>query len=111
MGEALRQASPLLKRFGTWLFNAVEGAGIALLQFVLAIFISGAFLANSEAAARMARGVARRLAGERGLMLADVAEHTVRSVAGGILGVAVIQALLAGLGSWSPAFRRQVSLP
>jgi predicted PurR-regulated permease PerM len=111
MGEALRQASPLLKRFGTWLLNAVEGAGIALLQFVLAIFISGAFLANSEAATRMARGVARRLAGERGLMLADVAEHTVRSVAGGILGVAVIQALLAGLGSWSPAFRRQVSLP
>jgi len=98
MGEALRQASPLLKRFGTWLFNAAEGAGIALLQFVLAIFISGAFLANSEAAARMTRAIARRLAAERGLILAGVAEHTIRSVASGILGVAVIQALLAGLG-------------
>jgi len=98
MGEALRQASPLLKRFGTWLLNAAEGAGIALLQFVLAIFISGAFLANSEAAGRMTRAIARRLAGERGRILAGVAQHTIRSVASGILGVAVIQALLAGLG-------------
>jgi len=97
-GEALRQASPLLKGFGTWLLGAAEGAGIALLQFVLAIFISGAFLANAEAAGRMTRAVARRLAGERGLMLTGIAEHTVRSVASGILGVALIQALLAGLG-------------
>jgi predicted PurR-regulated permease PerM len=98
VGEALRQASPLLKRVGTWLLDAAEGAGIALLQFVLAIFISGAFLASSEAAGRMTRAVARRLAAERGLILAGVAEHTIRSVASGILGVALIQALLAGLG-------------
>src|ERR1043165_3523699 len=98
VGEALRQASPLLKRVGTWLLDAAEGAGIALLQFVLAIFISGAFLANAEAAGRMTRAVARRLAGERGVILAGVAEHTIRSVASGILGVALIQALLAGLG-------------
>jgi predicted PurR-regulated permease PerM len=98
LGEALRQASPLLKRFGTWLLNAAEGAGIALLQFVLAIFIAGAFLANAEAAGSMTRAIAERLAGERGLILAGVAEHTIRSVASGILGVALIQALLAGLG-------------
>ncbi len=55
-------------------------------------------MAHSTAAARVARAVAHRLAAERGLTLADVAEKTVRSVASGILGVAVIQALLAGLG-------------
>jgi predicted PurR-regulated permease PerM len=97
-GEALRQASPLLKRVGTWLLDAAEGAGIALLQFVLAIFIAGAFLANAEAAERMTRAVARRIAGERGLILVAVAEKTIRSVASGILGVAIIQALLAGVG-------------
>src|SRR5262249_57718254 len=69
-----------------------------VLQVVLGIFMAGAFLANSEAAGRMTRAIARRLAGERGLILAGVAEHTIRSVASGILGVAVIQALLAGLG-------------
>ena len=96
--EALRQASPLLKGFGSWLLSAAAGAGLALLQFVLAILISGAFLANSEAAGRMTQAVARRLAGEPGLEFARVAEQTVRSVASGILGVALIQALLAGLG-------------
>jgi predicted PurR-regulated permease PerM len=95
---ALRQASPMLKGFGVWLLGAAAGAGLALLQFVLAIVISGAFLANSEAAGRMTEAVAIRLAGERGLEFAKVAEQTVRSVASGILGVALIQALLAGLG-------------
>ena len=98
LGQAFRQASPLLKHVGSWLLSAAQGAGIALLQLVLAIFISGAFLAHSKAAARIAQAVAHRLAGARGLSLADVAEKTVRSVASGILGVAVIQALLAGLG-------------
>jgi predicted PurR-regulated permease PerM len=98
VGEALRQASPLLKPFGTWLLNAAEGAGIALLQFVLAIFVAGAFLANAEAARGITQAIAKRLAGDRGLVLAGVAEHTIRSVASGILGVALIQALLAGLG-------------
>jgi predicted PurR-regulated permease PerM len=96
--KALLQASPLLKGFGSWLLGAAAGAGLALLQFVLAILISGAFLAKSEAAGRMTQTVARRLAGERGFELARVAEQTVRSVASGILGVALIQALLAGLG-------------
>ncbi len=96
--KALRQASPLLKGFGSWLLSAAAGAGLALLQFVLAILIAGGFLAKSEAAGRMTLTVAKRLAGERGLELARVAEQTVRSVASGILGVALIQALLAGLG-------------
>jgi predicted PurR-regulated permease PerM len=96
--EALRQTSPLLKGFGAWLLSAAAGAGLALLQFVLAILIAGAFLANSGAAGRMTQAVAIRLAGERGLEFARVAERTVRSVASGILGVALIQALLAGLG-------------
>jgi predicted PurR-regulated permease PerM len=65
---------------------------------VLAIFISGAFLANSEATGRVTRAIAKRLVGERGPEFAAVAEQTVRSVASGILGVALIQALLAGLG-------------
>jgi predicted PurR-regulated permease PerM len=98
LAEAFRQASPLLTRFGSWLLSAAQGAGIALLQLVMAILIAGVFLANAAAASRFTRAVASRLAGERGLILTDVAERTVRSVASGILGVALIQALLAGLG-------------
>ena len=96
--KALHQASPLLKGFGNWFVDTFGGTGLAFLQFVLAIVISGAFLANSEAVGRMTRVFATRLAGQRGVEFAGVAEHTVRSVANGILGVALIQALLVGLG-------------
>ena len=44
------------------------------------------------------RAVAVRLAGEDGITYASIGQATVRSVARGILGVALIQSLLAGLG-------------
>ena len=84
--QALRQASPLFKGFGRWLLSAAAGAGLALLQFLIAIVIAGALLANSGAAGRMTRAVAKRLAGEKGLEFASIAERTVRSVASGIWG-------------------------
>jgi predicted PurR-regulated permease PerM len=46
----------------------------------------------------VAKAIAVRLAGERGADLVELARATVRSVARGILGVALIQAILAGLG-------------
>ena len=47
---------------------------------------------------RLAQAIGRRLAGERGEGFVDLAEATVRSVARGVIGVALIQSLLAGLG-------------
>ena len=46
----------------------------------------------------MARDLFVRLAGEGGADLVDISTKTVRSVVKGILGVAIIQALLAGIG-------------
>ncbi len=45
-----------------------------------------------------AHAIARRLAGNRGARFTQLAEAVVRSVSRGILGVAMIQAVLAGLG-------------
>jgi predicted PurR-regulated permease PerM len=46
----------------------------------------------------MAKNLFVRLAGERGADLADISKKTVRNVVKGILGVAIVQALLAGAG-------------
>ncbi len=96
--EAVKQASPMLKDAGKWLLDAAASTGLALLQFVLAIIIAGVLLAHAEGAGRATRAIAERLAPGRGLGFADVAEHIVRSVATGILGVALLQGILAGLG-------------
>jgi len=96
--SALQQLTPVLKVIGSWLLSAATGAGIAILHFVVAIIIAGVLLANSRGGNRTARAITHRLADEKGADFADLAEATVRSVANGILGVAVIQSLLAGLG-------------
>ncbi len=48
LGQALRQASPLFKHARRMASECGSGRGIALLQLVLAIFISGAFLSHSK---------------------------------------------------------------
>jgi predicted PurR-regulated permease PerM len=96
--EALRTIEPQLQKLGAWLLSFAAGAGIGLLHFVLAIAIAAVLLAKGDSSAHLGRAIARRLAGERGDHLAHLAGAVVRSVSRGILGVALIQAILAGLG-------------
>jgi predicted PurR-regulated permease PerM len=90
--------APHLKQPAQWLLGVVAGTGLGLLQFLFAIVIAGAVLTRAERAAGVATTIARRLAGSRGQEFAALAGATVRSVTRGILGVALIQATLAGLG-------------
>jgi predicted PurR-regulated permease PerM len=98
LAGALGQLEPQLEDFSRWLLKKAAGAGIGVLQFVLSIAIAGLLLANAASGQRAAEAVATRLTGERGRGIARLAAATVRSVAQGVLGVAVIQALLAGVG-------------
>ena len=90
--------APYLRGIGTWLLSNAAGVGLALLQFIISIIIAGALLAHAEGGERLAHSVATRLAGDRGKEFADLVTSTVRSVARGVLGVALIQAILAGIG-------------
>ena len=96
--SALQQLTPVLKVIGSWLLSAATGAGVAILHFVVAIIIAGFLLANAESCHKITRAIASRLANDKGDNFADLTEATVRSVANGILGVALIQSLLAGIG-------------
>ena len=95
---ALVPIAPQVKAVLRWLLGSAAGVGVGLLQFVFAIVIAGVLLAQSYGSRRAAFAVARRLAGERGIEFTVLAEATVRSVTRGILGVAMIQSILAGLG-------------
>jgi predicted PurR-regulated permease PerM len=95
---ALKPLTPQLKALGSWLLASAAQAGLGILQFFAAIIISGMLLAYTQLGSRTVRTLGIRLAGEQGADYINVAEVTVRSVARGILGVALIQSLLAGLG-------------
>jgi predicted PurR-regulated permease PerM len=98
MDGLLRSLEPQIKTAGKWLLSMAADAGLGLLHFVIAIVIAAVLLAKSERGGRAAHAIAQRLAGSRGASFTQLAEAVVRSVSRGILGVALIQALLAGLG-------------
>jgi predicted PurR-regulated permease PerM len=96
--EVLRKFQPQLQMLGSWLLHFAASAGVGLVHFVLAIVIAAVLLANSGTGRQVADAISWRLAGARGIRFARLAEAVVRSVSRGILGVALVQALLAGLG-------------
>jgi predicted PurR-regulated permease PerM len=96
--SALTPLLPYLKPAAGWLASAGAGLGLGLVYSLVAIVIAGAMLARTEAVERVGRALVGKLAGTRGAELAELAKQTVRGVASGVLGVAIIQALLSGLG-------------
>jgi predicted PurR-regulated permease PerM len=95
---ALRSFAPQIKLIVPGLLSASAGIGLTLLQFALSIIIAGALLANSRGAAGAVHSLADRIFGDKGLEFEQLVGSTIRSVTIGILGVALIQAVLAALG-------------
>jgi predicted PurR-regulated permease PerM len=94
----LKSLAPQIKALIPGLLSASAGIGLTVLQFVLSIVVAGVLLANASGCATITHSLAYRLFGDRGPEFEDLAGSTIRSVTNGILGVAVIQSVLAGLG-------------
>ena len=90
--------APQLKNILPGLLSASAGIGLTVLQFFFSILISGALLAKAKSAAEVTRAFANRLFGERGAEFQNLVGSTIRSVTSGILGVALIQTVLAAIG-------------
>ncbi|MCF7822439.1 MAG: AI-2E family transporter [Mariprofundaceae bacterium] len=84
--------------FGRKLLSMAAGAGLGILQFIVSILIAIAFLARAEPASLAARRLVQKLAGEQSEQYVNLSIATIRSVANGLLGIALFQALLAGIG-------------
>ena len=95
---ALRSFAPQIKAIVPGLLSASAGVSLTVLQFALSIVVAGILLANAKSAAGSAHSLANRIFGDRGSEFERLACNTIRSVTTGILGVALIQSLLAALG-------------
>lgn len=94
----LKKIEPELKALGKWLLERGVTMGMTMLMFVASIIIAGVFLSSADKGEGVALKIANRLVGGHGDKIVALATATVRSVAMGVLGVAFIQALLAGIG-------------
>jgi hypothetical protein len=79
-------------------FTASAGFGFTRLQFLFSILVAGALLAKAQAAYEVTCLLAKRRFGKKGPEFQHLMGATIRSVTTGILGVAFIQSVLAGLG-------------
>jgi predicted PurR-regulated permease PerM len=95
---ALAEARPMLLTAGRGALAQGASAGVGILLFALSIVIAGVLLATGQRAPDAARRIARRITPARGDELVTLTQNTVSSVTVGILGVALIQAVLGGIG-------------
>ena len=87
------------KKVGKAIVSGAAGAAGTILQFVLSIIISGILVANAAGAYDVTIKIFTRLTNEmNGKAYVDLSKATIRSVAQGVLGVAIIQAVLSALG-------------
>jgi predicted PurR-regulated permease PerM len=97
--DTLKKYEAETKKVGKAIVSGAAGAAGTILQFVLSIIISGIFVANASGAYEMTIKIFTRLTNnESGKAYADLTKATIRSVAQGVLGVAMIQAVLSALG-------------
>jgi predicted PurR-regulated permease PerM len=97
--KTLKHFEPQIKEIANKGLKTVAGLGATILQFALSIIISGVLVTQAEASYKLSKTIFRRLAGE-GVHYTETTIGTIRSVAQGVLGIALFQATLAGLGMW-----------
>jgi predicted PurR-regulated permease PerM len=93
-GEAQNLVEPVSK----WLLDAVVVVGGGVVELSLSIFVAFFLFRDGADFARRLRDSVDRIGGEQGKRLLVVASNTVRGVVYGVLGTALAQALMAGVG-------------
>ncbi|MEI7851770.1 MAG: AI-2E family transporter, partial [Kiritimatiellales bacterium] len=115
IGPAIEHAWPEFAQNTGWLSEEVKSVGMkaggwvlthsldfgkGILQLILSLVIMFVFYRDGERmTARIAAG-AHRIAGDVSQRLLSVAGNTVRSVVYGIIGTALVQAIVAAFGFW-----------
>ena len=89
---------PQLQEASRWLLGKSASLGLGILQFAASLIIAGFALLSAGSGYRLSCAIAQRISPKRGRHLVDVSIATIRSVTNGVLGVAVIQAVFAGIG-------------
>jgi len=98
LSSLIDQFKPQIVKASKWLFSSIVETGFGLIQFILSIILSGILLVNARNTSKITLSIFTRIAGEQGIEFATISEVTIRNVTRGILGVAIIQTLLAGIG-------------
>lgn len=94
----IEKFEPQIKKYAPKIVSTAANFGFTLIHFIISIIIAGALLVYAKSSERTAHAVFIYLVGEQKKDFTQIAGATIRSVFYGVLGVAFIQSVLAGIG-------------
>lgn len=98
LAAALGKFAPYAKPVATTLLSTVGSAGIEILKFLAAVIVTGFLFIPGPRLVSNMRIFLGHIVPERSEEFVALAGATIRSVSRGIIGIAMLQSLLAGIG-------------
>ena len=95
---ALREVVPHLKPLAGTMLGLAGNAGVGTLKFLLSVALAGFLFPYGSQLVAAGRGFLFRIVPEQSEHFLELAGTTIRAVSQGVIGVAIIQSLLAGIG-------------
>lgn len=95
---ALREVAPHLKPLAGTMLGLAGDAGVGTLKFLLSVALAGFLFPYGSQLVAAGRGFLHRIVPEQSEHFLELAGTTIRAVSQGVIGVAIIQSLLAGIG-------------
>lgn len=95
--ELIRRYREVLLPAGETVFLKLSSVGADMLRFVLAVLLAGFLFVPGHRLAEGSRHFAGRIVAPRGALFIDLAGATIRNVSRGVVGVSLLQTLLAGI--------------
>src|SRR5882757_3442663 len=94
---SLRDGVPYLEPRAGTLLALAGNAGVGTLKFLLAVTLAGFLFPHGSQLVAAGRGFLYRIVPEQSEHFLELAGSTIRAVSQGVIGVAIIQSLLAGI--------------
>lgn len=94
----LTEVAPMLKPVGVKLLEIARGALLGLFELIVAIVVAGFLFTRGPQLVDLCSAFLGRVLSARGAEMVQLAGATIRNVSRGVVGVSLLQALLAGVG-------------
>ncbi|NVP57043.1 AI-2E family transporter [Mycoplana rhizolycopersici] len=93
----IQRFEPTFMQAGGYVIGKAAGFGLDLIGFMASVIVAGFMFGHGEQLAASVGRVAERVGGDRGIGFMGLAGATIRSVATGVIGVALLQSFLVGV--------------
>lgn len=94
----LVELTPVLQPVAGWLLDVASNVLLGLLKFLVSIIVAGFLFCPGPQLVEILAQLMNRIVRPRGMEMVQLAGATIRNVSRGVIGVALLQSLLAGAG-------------